>query len=331
MTDPLRVAIVGLGWWSAVHAAALKKTTLLKLVTCYTRTREKGNRFAMENGCEYDSTFESLLRREDVDAVILTTPHSTHLNLAIRIAEAGKHLLIEKPLTNTVANCQRIIDEFKSRDLVLSVCQDRRWTATHRKMKELIDAGVLGHVVIAEANFSLASGLNLTPASWRWYEAESPGGPLAYLGIHMIDTVRFIVGAKVEEVDGLLDKMMTRAEIYDTAICRLAFSNGVHAIITSSFVVPRVSFINVYGSGANLYNSEMAGLSFQEAGTVEAVPVPLEQLDPIQAEQEDFAKSVVWRRKPAVDGFEGMANVAVIEALIKSSNERRRVKMSEVL
>lgn len=331
MTEPLRVAIVGLGWWSGVHAAALKKTDLLKLVTCFTRTREKGTKFARANACDYDLSFESLLKRKDVDAVILTTPHTTHPDLAIRIAEAGKHLLIEKPLANTVVECRRIVDAFREVGLTLSVCHDRRWTALHRKMKELIDAGSIGQTVIAEANYSLASGLTLTPKSWRWYRAESPGGPLAYLGIHMIDTVRFLVGGEVQEVDGLLDKMMTKAEIYDTVICRLRFSNGIHAVITDSFLVPRVSFVNIYGSEASLYGWENTGLTFQKAGAEVATPVQLEKQDPVRAEQEDFASSITERRKPAVDGNEGTANVAVIEAIIKSSNEERRVMIDEVL
>ncbi len=76
--EPLGVGIVGIGHWSGMHAAALKKTNILKLVTCYTRTEEKGKKFASQNNCAYDLTYEDVLKRRDVDAIILTTPHTTH-------------------------------------------------------------------------------------------------------------------------------------------------------------------------------------------------------------------------------------------------------------
>ncbi len=329
--ESLGVGIVGIGHWSGMHAAALKKTNSLKLVTCHTRTEDKGKKFASQNNCAYDRSYEDVLKRKEVDAIILTTPHTTHPDLAVKAANAGKHLLIEKPLANTVVECRRMIDAFEKVGLVLSVCQDRRWTGYHRKMKEFISSGLVGRTIFAEGNFFNPSGLTITPEKWRWYKSESPGGPLAYLGVHMIDTLRFLVDPAVEEVTARLDKMVIKAEIDDIALLNLKFANGSYGFTASVFTTPRQVYTNLFGTSMNLFADEKAGLFSEKAGADNREKVDFENIDPIQKEEEDFAQSVMEKRKPEVDGYEGMQNVAVIEAAVKSSREKRPVDIREVM
>src|SRR5487761_114393 len=329
--EPLRVALVGLGNWSAMHADALKKTQLLKLVTCYTRTQDKARKFAKDNGCDFDTSYEDVLARKDVDAVILCTPHTTHPGMAIQAANAGKHLLIEKPLANSVAECKKMISSFEDAHLVLSVCQDRRFWGPVRKMKQMITSGDVGRLILGEANYLNPSGFGITPDKWRWYKSESPGGPLAYLGVHMIDTLRFLLDPSVVEVVATLDKMGVKAEIDDIALLRLKFANGAYAFSASVFTTPRTTYMNVFGTQMNLFLVEKMGLYSQKLGSDVRDKVEYEEVDPIQKEEEDFARAVAEKRKPEVDGYEGMANIAVIEAAIKSSKERRPVLIKEVM
>jgi UDP-N-acetyl-2-amino-2-deoxyglucuronate dehydrogenase len=329
--EPLRVALVGLGNWSAMHADALKKTQLLKLVTCYTRTQDKAKKFAKDNGCDFETSYEDVLARKDVDAVILCTPHTTHPGMAIQAANAGKHLLIEKPLANSVAECKKMISAFEDAHLVLSVCQDRRFWGPVRKMKQMITSGDVGRLILGEANYLNPSGFGITPDKWRWYKSESPGGPLAYLGVHMIDTLRFLLDPSVVEVIATLDKMGVKAEIDDIALLRLKFANGAYAFSASVFTTPRTTYMNVFGTQMNLFLVEKMGLYSQKLGSDVRDKVEYEEVDPIQKEEEDFARAVAEKRKPEVDGYEGMANIAVIEAAIKSSKERRPVLIKEVM
>ncbi|MDH2901576.1 MAG: Gfo/Idh/MocA family oxidoreductase [archaeon] len=329
--EPLRVALVGLGNWSAMHADALKKTQLLKLVTCYTRTQDKAKKFAKDNGCDFETSYEDVLARKDVDAVILCTPHTTHPGMAIQAANAGKHLLIEKPLANNVAECKKMISAFEDAHLVLSVCQDRRFWGPVRKMKQMITSGDVGRLILGEANYLNPSGFGITPDKWRWYKSESPGGPLAYLGVHMIDTLRFLLDPSVVEVIATLDKMGVKAEIDDIALLRLKFANGAYAFSASVFTTPRTTYMNVFGTQMNLFLVEKMGLYSQKLGSDVRDKVEYEEVDPIQKEEEDFARAVAEKRKPEVDGYEGMANIAVIEAAIKSSKERRPVLIKEVM
>jgi predicted dehydrogenase len=329
--EPVRVALIGTGRAAGNHARALKKTKLLRLTTCHTRNVESGRKFAAENACDFEDTYDGVLKRSDVDAVILTTPNPTHVQLALLAAGAGKHALIEKPLANSIAECMKITAGFTKSGLTLSTCHDKRWTGYYRAMKKLIASGSVGQLLAAEANFSNPVGLMITPNKWRWRKSENPGGVLDTLGVHMFDTLRFLVDPVVEEVFGIFEKKVVSSEPEDIAICTLKFKNGAYATVTDVAAVPLVHFINVYGTEMNLFAGEKVGLRMQRKGSDEQENVAFEDVDPVQKEQEDFALSIKEHRKPEVDGHEGTMNVAVMEAAIMSSRERRFVRVDELI
>ena len=174
--DPVRVAIIGIGFgpWSASgrHAKALEQNKKMKLVTCYSRSEEKRHRFSKEHGCESDQSYQAVLARSDVEAVILSTPNSTHADLAITAIESGKHVFIEKPLATAFRDCLRIKDANQSASRVIAVGQFWRFFRRHRLMKSMIDEGKLGTLLMAEGNESVRAAENLTQNNWRWHMTE---------------------------------------------------------------------------------------------------------------------------------------------------------------
>jgi Predicted dehydrogenases and related proteins len=146
----------------------------------------------------------------------------------------------------------------------------------------------------------------------------------------MIDTLRFLIG-EIVEVNGKVDKLETKAEIYDTALATFRFDNGAYGFVGSIFVVPKVTMVNVYGTKASLYSSDKLGLYIQRIESEELEKIQYNEVDPVLLEQEDFARSVIEKRKPLVDGYEGMRNVAIMEAIIKSSQDKRPVEVREIL
>lgn len=319
--NKLRVGIVGIGWWSTEHARAIHQSELLELVTCYTRNEDKRKKFAEDNHCEQEETYEKLLERNDIDAVILTTPHSTHKDLTLKAASAGKHVFVEKPMALTVQDCKEMIEAVEHAGRVISVGQDRRWSSTHRKIKELVTSGKVGKIIYAEASYFNNIGINITPDKWRWYKDESPGGPLSYLGVHMIDTLRFLFGEDVEEVRGIMDKMVIKAEIDDFAMATMRFHNGGYGTVTSIFTVPKTTYVNVYGTELNVFSGDASGLIIQHKDTNTIEKVEVTEQNPVQLELEDFARAIAEKRAPEVDGVEGMKNVAVLEAIIESNKK----------
>ena len=108
-------------------------------------------------------------------------------------------------------------------------------------------------------------------------------------------------------------------------------ASGVYAISAAVFTIPRGTYMNVFGTRMNLFLVEKLGLTSQKLGSDSREMIDYVEADPIQREQEDFAHAISEKRKPEVDGYEGMANIAVIEAAIKSSNEKRPVQIKEVM
>src|SRR5574341_825741 len=126
MTEPVRAAAVGIGWWSGVLADAVPKGTHLKLVTCATRSAEKRAAFAKKYGCRQAESYEAILKDPEVEAVLLTTPHTLHADQVIAAAQVGKHVFVEKPFTLTVAEGRKSAEACRRAGVVLAVGHGRR-------------------------------------------------------------------------------------------------------------------------------------------------------------------------------------------------------------
>jgi len=150
----VRLALVGIGSWSTVIADGVHRSKKAKLVTCFTRTPEKRMAYSKKYGCDQEESYEAVLKRSDVDGVILTTPNLVHPEQAFLAAAHGKHIFVEKPLANTMADGRKMIDACKKAGVVLMVGHDIRRLKGFRKAKEIIDQGIIGKPTMVEANFS---------------------------------------------------------------------------------------------------------------------------------------------------------------------------------
>ena len=328
----VRTAIVGVGFQpssaSMKHSKAMKQNSKLELVTCYTRSEEKRNRFSRENNCESDESFQAVLSRKDVEAIILSTPNSTHADLAIEIINSGKHVLIEKPLATSVRDCLRIKEANQGKGVVVGVAEWWRFLQRHHFIKSMIEKGDLGTLLLAEGNESNISGMNLTPDKWRYHKKEREL-ILFNSGIHVIDTLRYLLG-EVEDACGFITKRASPGELDDTACVSLRFRSGALATLSGTYSSPKRVYLNVFGTEANVLSDE-TGILVEKKGAAAPEKVHPFEDDPILAEQNDFAEAIRLGKAPRVDLNEGMADVAVVEAVIRSFEQRRFVNINEVL
>ena len=328
---PVRTAIVGVGFQpssaSMKHSKAMKQNSKLDLVTCFTRSEEKRKRFSKENDCDSEESFQAVLARRDVEAIILSTPNSTHADLAIEAINSGKHVLIEKPLTTSVRDCLRIKEANQGNGVVIGVAEWWRFLQRHHMIKSMIEKGDLGTLLLAEGNESNISGMNLSPDKWRYHKKEREL-ILFNSGIHAIDTLRYLLG-EVEEACGFITRRASPGELDDTACASLRFRSGVLATLSGTYSSPKRVYLNVFGTEANVLSDE-SGLLIARKGQAATEKVQLIEEDPILAEQNDFADAIRLRKAPKVDLNEGMADVAVVEAVIRSFEQRRFVGINEV-
>jgi len=154
MSEKLRVASVGLGWWSDVLADAAVRSDHVEIAGCFTRSADKRAAFADTYKCKNFSTFEEVLADDSIDAIINTTPNHVHLETTAQAAKAGKHVFLDKPVANTIAEAQAITKVCRDEGVVLSVGYQRRRESHFRWIQDKIKAGDFGILVQAEANIS---------------------------------------------------------------------------------------------------------------------------------------------------------------------------------
>ncbi len=125
-SDPVRVASLGMGWWSDVLAEAVQRGGALEIVACYTRSADKRGVFARQFGCKAAESYEEILEDDSIEAILNTTPNHVHLETTRAAAEAGKHVFLDKPIANTIADARAITQACADAGVVLSVGYQRR-------------------------------------------------------------------------------------------------------------------------------------------------------------------------------------------------------------
>jgi predicted dehydrogenase len=335
MHDPVGVALIGTGMWGQRLAAAVQRTPSLEVVACYSRDQDRRDSFAVQNGCESAASIEAAVEHPGVQGVLLITPNHVHAEQALLAAERGRHLFVEKPIADTLEDGRRIVAACEAAGVALLVGHAFRRLGAARRVKRLLDEGMLGRVVLAEANFSLPGFL--TPEKWRYYRETCPGGPLMQLGIHHADTLQYWLGP-VSRVQGSFAHLATAAEIDDVGQAQLAFSSGARGALSSSYVSPKSFSLRLYGSEANLhYETDMSiwpqadqmdaatTLTLQSKSGTQSIT--FEERDMLSEELDEFARCIRGEMSPETDGAAAMAALEVIRGAITSHESGRAVEL----
>jgi predicted dehydrogenase len=332
MSDgPLRVACLGMGWWSDVLADAMKRSDRFEIVSCYTRSAEKRDAFAKKYGCAVASSYEAILKDGSVAAIINTTPNNVHLETTRAAAQAGKHVFLDKPIANTVADGKAISEACRQAGVVLALGYQRRKESHFRWVKKQIDAGVFGRLVNAEANISRDRLGKIDLSSWRYTSEGMPGGVMLQIGIHYSDVLEYLMGP-VKAVSGRLAQLVLPGDNSDVASLVMEHESGALSTLNASYASASEYYcMNIYGKEASAYYDLHQGLRFLKRGSERSEPVAFEKNDTIREELDEFADAVQGKGKPEMDGEASTRSLAVLRAGIKSAREGRRVEVAEVL
>jgi predicted dehydrogenase len=328
---PLRVAVLGIGWWSDVLADAAVRSGKLDIIACYTRSEDKRRGFAAKYGCRAAASYDELLAEDPIEAVINTTPNSAHLETTRLAAQAGKHVFLDKPIANTVAEGEAITRICQRAGVVLALGYQRRRESHFRWMKSEIEAGQFGKLVQAEANISRDRLGKIDLSSWRYQAAGMPGGVMLQIGIHYVDVLEMLIGP-VRRVSGALAQLVLPGDNPDVASLILEHENGAVSTVSASYAsASEYYMLNLYGKDASAYYDLFNGLRVLRRGETRAQPVGVPENDTIREELEEFARCVRAGTSPETDGFWATRNLAVLRAGIKSAREARAVDVAEIL
>lgn len=320
------VGIVGLGWWGRALANAAGQAEGVEVVAGFARSADARAAFAADYDCAAPETMEAMLADPAVEGVMIATPHSTHYDIVAAAAGAGKAVFVEKPLALTTAAARACVEVAEQAGIPFQVGHQRRRTAANRAIKKLIDAGDLGPIQMAEANQSIGKALTHPDDAWRRNREESPLGGMTSLGVHKIDTMHYLIGP-MKRVSVFTKNQMDRPEIDEATVVAIEFESGAVGTLVTSFVVPMISRITVFGMKATAYN-DFDGTSLQVQKMDEGrVPVDLEPVDPVVDQIVEFGKVIRGEMQPETGAAEGLAVVAAMEAMVESSETGRAVNV----
>jgi len=257
----LKLCLVGCGTIGRVHAdACLKRRDAIELHAC--DTNEQLAAAAMEEfGAEsMFTTYEQVLADRSIEAVDICLPHHLHMQAAISAFEAGKHVLLEKPIANSLAEADSVIEAAQKAGRVLAVSENFRFEPGIRRAIEIIERGDIGNpflIMIQELNFSVEVTSVLPACEWRRREATCGGGVLFDRGVHLMATVNQL-GGPARSVYALTRSPAGKWESDETSVVTIVHESGVITSLIESWNVrsaPPAPMMAIYGTEGSIIDS----------------------------------------------------------------------------
>ena len=326
--DKVRLGVIGVGRWAGMLAGALDRGGAAEVVTGFSRTGETRKAFEKDVGCRSAASLDELLKDEEVEGVIIATPHSTHGDIIVQAASAGKNVFVEKPFTLKAADGKRAIEAAEKAGVVLLVGHHRRKLGATRRLREMIDKGELGMVHQLEANITNTNG-QVPRQGWRNDREECPVGGMAALGVHKLDNFHYLAGP-IKRVFAFSKQLFAGGNLDDVSNIVMEFENGPLGYLQTYIVTPALISTAVYGTEGCAWSEEDgAKLYVQKKDETSRGELPVEKGDALAEELVEFARCIRDGGQPETGGAEGLEVVAVFEAIVESVNTGKAVDVSD--
>ncbi len=340
--------IIGTGLIAKHHAKALSGVPNAYVAAVCSRNEQRAASFAEEFSCKPYNDVKKMLSDPNVSIVSICTPSGTHLDSVIACAEAGRHVIVEKPLEITLERCDAAIEVAQKHGVYLGVVFQSRYFEAASLVKKAIDDGRFGNMVLGDAYVKwFRSQAYYDDGGWKGTKQLDGGGALINQSIHAIDLLQWYMG-KVESVSGYVGvRGHERIDVEDNAAAALHFASGAFGVIEGSTAVypgflKRIEICGTAGS-AVLEEEDLKTWSFSEelpedneirrkygAATETGGGVA----DPAAIGTEghrrqfvDFIHAVESKKPYLLDGVEARKSVAIILAIYESSETGRSVKV----
>ncbi len=330
---PIRFCLIGCGMVAKLHAAALAEMEEGTLLGVADLDAHRAAAFAAEHHCHAFASPEAALACREVDAILLCVPSGAHTALAEACMRAGKHVLIEKPLSMCLADCDRLIAVAKECGVTAGVVSQHRFSDGVQKAKRLLDEGRLGTLLLASLEMPHCRDAAYYAASpWRGSRALD-GGALMNQGIHGVDTMLYLAG-HATEVYGHEGTLLHAIEAPDTVAATLTFASGAFGVVTCTTAAAQPRPRRLYLAGTKgsiiLQDDLLAEYHVEgEAPTVASGGEERDLKDPSSightghaAQLRDFSAAISEHRAPAVTLEDGRRAVALVLGVYTSSESK---------
>jgi predicted dehydrogenase len=299
-------------------AAALRETKASELVAVSRRDAALAESTRAEFGCpQFFSDWRDLVRSSDIDAIYIATPVYLHAEQTIAAANAGKHVLCEKPMALNTDECDLMLEACRANGVRLGIAYYRHFYPVIPRAKEIIATGEIGRVSIAQIN--AFEHFNPSPDDPRYWFVErdrSGGGPMMDFGCHRVEVMLNLFG-KVKRVESIVSSDVYVREVEDTATAMMHFDNGVigSVNVTHAANAPQDT-LDIYGTEGSIripaLNTGEMTISSSSGERTEVHPPSTNFHEPLIS---DFVDAVLAGQKPAVDGDIGRRVASVIDQI----------------
>ena len=351
MSEQLRMGLIGLGEIAYKSTAkALQTATNAVMVAGVDPVSHASESFQETYGIPCSTELAAVLERDDVDAVVISTPHYLHVPLGIAAARAGKHVIVEKPIATTLEDADALIRECRDAGVIVTSKESLTCYAPEAiRAKELVSQGAIGDVMAIcieggsckPDSYWTGGYSGRVQTTWRKSKAQAGGGILIMNYVYDVHRMRYVTGLEVTRVFGSCGTYRTDVEVEDFISVSLGFSNGATGSITVSSCVPGARASGpkgspyqgnrivgtagqiVYGNGLTVYTeADVEGLPKGEWTSLE-----LPDQDSAVAFFEAFAQAVADGREPDFPAQEGRRNLEVILAAYESGATGQAIQL----
>jgi predicted dehydrogenase len=309
----IRVALLGSGYVQEFHARAVHEYPSAELVAVANWREQSANALAERYAIpRVTADWNEIVEATDVDAAVVATPNALHAPQSVALLRAGKHVIVEKPMATSVAECDEMIGASRASGAFLMVAHCWRFRDEVRAMRERVASGELGEVVKTRGYGAHATW---GPQGWFVDPALAGGGALVDMGVHAIDTARFLLGDPTpNRVCAAIGTRYGTYQVDDDGVLLITWSNGTNSVVESGWWQPRVGGLEadteVYGTKgyARIWDPEPPSEDYKH----DTQPM-------YTAQMAEFLGAIAEGRQPRPSGEDGRVVMQVVEDAYRSA------------
>lgn len=321
-------AIVGLGWWGKNIVNAVQgKTDKLRFVHGVSKEVDAALPFAQTHGFRLSAELDAVLEDSHVKAVVLATPHSLHADQIVRIAQAGKPVMCEKPLALKRSDAARAVAACQQAGVPIGVGQNKRFWPSMEALRAVIASGVAGRLMHIEGHYSNENSTS-NFAAWRALQAETPGAGMTGTGIHLLDAFVNIAGP-VADAQAQFVSMRPDPDPRDTVSVLFRFESGLSGFLGAVRASPVYWRVHAFGDEGSVEAiGEQQLIVRTRGGKVDVRNFG--PRDSLLAEFEAFADAVARRAAYPITTDEMVNTIGALEAVNRSIETGSRVRLADL-
>ncbi|MBB5348080.1 Gfo/Idh/MocA family oxidoreductase [Desulfoprunum benzoelyticum] len=311
---PIGVGLIGIGGWGASNAVNIMRSNRFTIHGVYDIQEKTARKFASRYKTKCYNRIVDLLAEPAIQAVCITVPNPYHKELVLAVADAGKHILIEKPLASDPSDCRELGQYCNDKQVILQVGHQMRRDPVFREIKRIVETGMLGRPLFTQGVYTLD---RRSRHDWRRDVKSCPGGSMEQLGVHLLDVLAYLLGSPLAS-QGWVRNIPTRLDNSDWDTVALIFPGEVRATVCTSFSSPEHILLEIFfeegrlatdGKVLSIVHKEGRRKTYRPRGTSGSMTQFIE-----------FADCIEKGKRPETGSAEAEVVMTVVQSMLSTEN-----------